>query len=81
MEKSMKNPLKVSAMFAAYVWFTKREGNSVMAQREAASFARANWESFLPCANEGLGKLLIRVAGVRKQDRKRRKKTPVAIAG
>jgi hypothetical protein len=75
------NPLKVSAMFAAYVWFTEREGNSVMAQREAASFARDNWESFLPSAHQGLGRLLIRVANIRKRDRKRRKKTSVAIAG
>ncbi|HEY7328097.1 MAG TPA: hypothetical protein VH592_10675 [Gemmataceae bacterium] len=75
------NPLKVSAMFAAYVWFTEREGNSVMARREAASFACSNWESFLPSAHEGLGRLLIRVARVRKRDRKRRKKTPVGIAG
>jgi hypothetical protein len=79
-EQSM-NPLKVSAMFAAYVWFTEREGNSVMAQREGASFARANWESFLPSAHEGLGRLLIRVAGVRKQGGKNRKKTAIAVAG
>jgi hypothetical protein len=80
MEQSM-NPLKVSAMFAAYVWFTDHEGSSVMAQREAASFARDNWESFLPSAHEGLGRLLIRVAGVRNRDRKRHKRTSVAIAG
>jgi hypothetical protein len=80
MEQSM-NPLKVSAMFAAYVWFTEREGNSVMAQREAASFARSNWESFLPAAHEGLGRLLIRVAGVRKKSGRRRINKAAAIAG
>jgi hypothetical protein len=73
------NPLKVSAMFAAYVWFTGRESNSAMTQKKAASFARANWESFLPCAHEGLGRLLIRVAGVHKRSRRRRRKTAVAV--
>jgi hypothetical protein len=74
------NPLKMSSLFAAYVWFTGHQGESAKAQKEVMSFARANWESFLPNAHEGLGRLLVRVAGVRKRRMLRRKKAGVAVA-
>jgi hypothetical protein len=55
------NALKVSAQFAAFVWYSEaRQGAATSA--EAAGFARANWVAFLPSAHEGLGRLLIRVA-------------------
>jgi hypothetical protein len=55
------NPLKVCAQFAAYVWYSEiREGRAT--HEESARFARTNWSSFLPCAHEGWGRLLIRVA-------------------
>jgi hypothetical protein len=55
------NPLKTSAQFAAYVWYSEvRQGWAT--PDESARFARANWAAFLPSAHEGLGRLLIRVA-------------------
>jgi hypothetical protein len=57
------NPLKVSAQFAAYVWYTEvRRG--AMAHEEALQFAEENWLPFVGCAHEGWGKLLMRLAKV-----------------
>jgi hypothetical protein len=56
------NPTQVSARFAAYVWFTGIHGDEPTAKEEANRFARENWTEFLPCAQEGLGKLLIRLS-------------------
>jgi hypothetical protein len=55
--------LKVSAQFAAFVWY--REVRAGGSKAEAMRFARDNWVAFLPAAHEGWGKLLIRVAKVR----------------
>jgi hypothetical protein len=57
------DPRKVSAEFAAYVWFSQWSDESAPAEEEAVRLARANWRAFLPCAHEGLGRLLIRIAG------------------
>jgi hypothetical protein len=73
------NSLKVSAMFAAYVWYTGR--NEGTAEKEAVSFARDNWQAFLPCVHEGLGRLLIRIAGGRHQRGRRGRTTAGAVAG
>jgi hypothetical protein len=73
--------LKVSAMFAAYVWFTSHKGEDAKAQKEAVSFARTHWKKFLPCAHEGLGRLLIRIAGSQEKVGQRRKKMAGVIAG
>jgi hypothetical protein len=51
------DPLKVSAQFAAYMWFTQRGEN----RAQAMASAQRNWGSFLPVAHTGLGKLLIRI--------------------
>ncbi len=75
------NSLKMSAMFAAYVWFTGRKSESAKTQKEAMSFARANWELFLPDAHDGLGRLLIRIARARKRRMVGRKRTTVTVAG
>jgi hypothetical protein len=54
-------PLKLSAQFAAYVWYSEtRQGRAT--PHESAHFARENWAAFLPSAHEGLGRLLVRVA-------------------
>jgi hypothetical protein len=76
-EKRME-PLEVSAMFAAYVWFTGRNERTAKAEKEAVSFARKNWQVFLPCAHKGLGRLLIRIAGARRQRGRRGRSTAVA---
>jgi hypothetical protein len=55
------NSLKVSAQFAAYVWYTETKPGTAT-RDEAVRFARENWVPFLSCAHEGWGRLLIRVA-------------------
>jgi hypothetical protein len=60
------NPWKVSAQFAAFVWYTSRKVAKPVSQTEAARFAKENWVGFLPCAHVGRGKLLIRIARARR---------------
>ncbi len=55
------NPQKVAAQFAAYVWSLDGQHQP---PEEAARFARESWPAFLPIAHAGLGRLLIRVAGI-----------------
>jgi hypothetical protein len=63
------NPWKVSAQFAAYVWFSNRKSEKPISQEEAARFAEKNWIAFLPHAHEGLGQLLIKIAKPRRTTR------------
>jgi hypothetical protein len=58
------NPLKVSAQFAAYVWYT--EVRQQTTPDEALRFAKQNWPTFLSSANKGWGQLLMRVARPRR---------------
>jgi hypothetical protein len=53
------NPFKLSAQFAAYVWFTQRKAGGSC---EATRFARDNWIAFLPYADKNAGMLLIEIA-------------------
>jgi hypothetical protein len=75
--------LKVGAQFAAYVWFTNRPGGQKRI-KEAQRFAQRNWDAFLPVANEGWGRLLIRLnrAWEREEEKKRlrRQRNLVAAA-
>jgi hypothetical protein len=52
---------QIAGRFAAYVWYMEirvpRTG-----KREAARFARTNWQAFVPIVNEGLGLLIERIA-------------------
>jgi hypothetical protein len=59
------NPWKVSAQFAAYVWYLDRNTEKTDNQQEAARFAKDNWIAFLPYAHEGVGRLLIKVGAPR----------------
>jgi hypothetical protein len=61
---------EVSARFAAYAWYRGRKPGRPPAEEEALRFAGESWDAFLPCAHEGLGKLLIRLARVRKASRR-----------
>lgn len=61
------DPLKVSAQFAAFVWFSEKHKGT--AAGDAARFARENWIAFLPCAEEGLGRLLLAIAGPKAEAR------------
>ncbi len=68
-------------MYAAYVWFTGCNGEEAESQKEAVLFAHEHWKEFLPCAHQGLGRLLIRIAGKQKRGSRRRKDTAGTIAG
>jgi len=57
------NPWKVSAQFAAFVWYSNRSTEKKATAAEAAQFAKENWIAFLPYAHEGYGRLLIKIAG------------------
>lgn len=65
------NPCKVSAQFAAYVWYRERKAGAPAAEGEAVRFARESWRAFRGCAHEGLGRLLIRIASGRRGGRRR----------
>jgi hypothetical protein len=80
-KEKLVRSLKVSAMYAAYVWFTGCNGEDAVAQKEAVSFAREHWKEFLPCAHQGLGRLLIRIAGRPKKVSQRRSKWVGTISG
>ena len=56
------SPKKVSAQFAAFVWFANRAGQEPADSRQAWAYARAHWQSFLPMAHDGLGRLLLAIA-------------------
>jgi hypothetical protein len=55
------NPWKVSAQFAAFVWYSNRNVEE-KGTTAAAQFAKDNWIAFLPFAHEGYGRLLIKIA-------------------
>jgi len=57
------NPWKVSAQFAAFVWFLQERHQPRVTSREAARFAKDNWVAFLPYADQGCGRLLIAIKG------------------
>ena len=56
------SPLEAAARFAAFAWCTEAAAPGRAAPEEARLFARQNWEAFLPAAQEGLGRLLLRIA-------------------
>jgi hypothetical protein len=68
------NPIIVSARYAAFVWFQGQPENAGKGHDEAHAFARAHWEQFLPLANEGWGRLLLKIA------RKHRKRSRARAA-
>jgi hypothetical protein len=58
-QEDAMNPWKVSAQFAAFIWYSNK---MKAAGAEAAEFAKENWVAFLPYAHEGYGRLLIKIA-------------------
>jgi hypothetical protein len=67
------NPLKASAQFAAYVWYTEvRQGTST--PDEARGFAGQNWRAFLTSADAGWGQLLLRLSQPRRAASGRRRR-------
>jgi len=67
------HPLQVAAQFAAFTWYTKT--NPDIDREDAAWFARTNWADFLPAASEGLGRLLLKIAG-KSSSKARKSKRP-----
>ena len=62
---------KIAARFAAYTWYQEiRSGN--VPPVEAACFAQDNWQTFLPIAPEGLGRLLLTITRPRLAKRQHR---------
>jgi hypothetical protein len=60
-------PLEIAARFAAFAWYTNcLQAHTKTNQAEARRFADESWQEFLPVANEGMGKLLRRIARTRK---------------
>jgi hypothetical protein len=56
-------PLQVAARFTAFVWYVRnRQTGDAGIQEDARKFAQKNWRVFLPMADKGLGKLLLRIA-------------------
>ena len=55
---------KVAAQFAAYAWYEESRAGR-QSRNEAARFAEENWTAFLPVAQEGLGRLIMRIAAPR----------------
>ena len=72
-------PLKMSAQFAAYTWYTEVRGQTT--HEEALQFAQQNWAKFVPAAHEGWGKLLMKVARPRCEVGRRAKTQVPALAG
>jgi hypothetical protein len=78
------NPLEVAARFAAFVWYAEAGApeRARIAPDAAQSFARENWEAFLPVAQKGLGRLLLRIARLpSRKSRKTTRKRCAATAG
>lgn len=66
-------PLEAAARFAAFTWYTEcRQVPGATLQVEARRFATENWAEFLPVADEGWGRLLLRVAKARPTPRRQR---------
>jgi hypothetical protein len=76
------DPVKLSAQFAAFVWFTNRARGTAPTNTQAWAYARENWRSFLPAAHEGLGRLLLQIArGRSRRLRSRQRDLAAAVAG
>ncbi len=76
------DPRKVAAHLTAFVWFAHR---NLKTRAEAVPFADANWPAFLPLADEGLGRLLLKIASpqvapARRSKREQRPRRKAAVA-
>jgi hypothetical protein len=72
------DPYKVSARLAAYIWFASRKGETPVDLHEAVRIANDNWAAFLPCADKGIGRLLIRVAALDREGGTRKRQLATA---
>jgi hypothetical protein len=68
------NPLVLSAQHAAYTWYLNEHPGAGEDYNQARRFARNEWTTFLSVANEGWGRLLLRVANGRQKLRTRQRR-------
>lgn len=61
---------KAAAQYAAYTWYQENHKDQ-QSHNQAVRFAKENWISFLSVADEGWGRLLIRIASERAKRRGR----------
>lgn len=54
---------KVAAHFVAFTFFLNRNRKESVLLHDAGRFARRNWQAFLPCASEELGRFLTKPPG------------------
>jgi hypothetical protein len=67
-------PLEAAAKFAAFTWYTGNdESPPPVQQSEAIQFAQKNWQTFLPVAHAGWGRLLLRIAKARPHAQRKRR--------
>ncbi len=60
------SPKEAAAKFAAFTWYVEcRSAPTGTVKREAKQFAKESWRAFLPVADEGWGRLLLRLAKAR----------------
>jgi hypothetical protein len=57
------NALEVAARFTALRWYQEMRPHR---RQEAIRFSKTHWAAFLPYANPGLGRLLMRITRKRK---------------
>ena len=67
------HPLKIAAKFAAFTWYLRTHVDAT--QADAAWFAETAWSEFLPIVHEGLGRLLLKIAGTSAENVRRPKRT------
>jgi len=73
-------PLQIAAQFAAYTWYSEnRQAPPDITHEEASHFAEDNWQAFLPVADKGLGRLLLRIT--RRPERERVKGCGQVVQG
>jgi hypothetical protein len=53
--------IRMSAEYAAFVWYSNKIGNDAKTVEEARLFARDNWVPFVAVADPGWGRLLMRL--------------------
>jgi hypothetical protein len=70
LKEDAMHPLQVAARFAAYVWFIESNPEKPASREEALRYARDNWAAFIPCAHEGLGRLLLKLSAARAASRR-----------
>jgi len=76
------DPLKISAQFAAFVWYTNQSTQTPVPDPQGWAYARQAWRSFVPLAHEGMGRLLIAMAQGRSRKKGAKRRAPaMAVAG